>query len=259
LSLLWLAKSDREPVDLPRSAWFPGEVPVASRRSSWDDPDAWYFATKGGNNQVNHGHLDLGSFVLEGRGVRWALDLGIEDYNLPNIFDRQPGSMRWSYFRISSRSHNVPQFGDDLQNALGRASLAVQEKDDTWAVEVELSDAYGEHVESCIRNFVTGSGENFLPLTIQDRFCLRDPGRYAWQMLTEAAVSLADAQTAVLQCRGQTITLFFEASLPFHMEVAPATPPTDAEAQNDGVSLLRVNLELGDTLSGELSIRFAEI
>ncbi len=50
-------------------------------RTSWTDPDAMYLAAKGGRADLNHGHMDAGSFVFEADGVRWAIDLGGVNYN----------------------------------------------------------------------------------------------------------------------------------------------------------------------------------
>ena len=42
-----------------------------------------YLAVKGGDNKAPHAHLDLGSFVMDAGGVRWAADPGTDDYELP--------------------------------------------------------------------------------------------------------------------------------------------------------------------------------
>ena len=49
---------------------------------AWTDPEALYLAFKGGNNQANHGHMDIGSFVLDaggkGGGVRCSMRLKVD-------------------------------------------------------------------------------------------------------------------------------------------------------------------------------------
>jgi len=50
-------------------------------RTSWSDPNAIYVAMKGGSPNVNHAHMDSGSFIMEADGVRWAMDFGSQDYN----------------------------------------------------------------------------------------------------------------------------------------------------------------------------------
>ena len=71
-------------------------------RSRWQDTDATFVGTKGGELGASHGNLDAGSFVLDALGVRWAHDLGGDDYALPGYF----GSQRWTYYRLQiGRAH----------------------------------------------------------------------------------------------------------------------------------------------------------
>lgn len=37
---------------------------------------------KGGNNSWNHAHMDVGSFVYDWNGQRWAEDMGADNYGL---------------------------------------------------------------------------------------------------------------------------------------------------------------------------------
>jgi hypothetical protein len=74
LTLLWCNGRKAIPKDL---SWMGrGSNSVAMFRSSWTDPDAIYLAIKGGSPSVSHGHMDVGSFVLDAEGLRWAVDLG---------------------------------------------------------------------------------------------------------------------------------------------------------------------------------------
>src|SRR5262249_27573030 len=68
--------------DLPLDKHF-RHADVVMLRSAWNDPNALWVGFKAGDNKVNHSHLDLGSFVLEAIGERWAIDLGSDDYNMP--------------------------------------------------------------------------------------------------------------------------------------------------------------------------------
>ena len=99
--------------------YFRGPVEVVTMRSAWDDPNALFVGIKAGYNQVNHGHLDLGNFELDALGVRWARDLGSENYNLPGYWEGKRGGQRWSYYRLNSASHNVVMLGGKHQDAAG--------------------------------------------------------------------------------------------------------------------------------------------
>ncbi|MGE3313154.1 MAG: hypothetical protein AB7O66_24580, partial [Limisphaerales bacterium] len=66
-----------------RSAW-----PANGLRPGSPDP-ALFVGFKGGDNKANHSHLDLGTFVFDALGVRWAMDHGPENYNVPGYFGAQ--------------------------------------------------------------------------------------------------------------------------------------------------------------------------
>ncbi|MDR2147865.1 MAG: heparinase II/III-family protein, partial [Tannerella sp.] len=77
-----------------------GITPVALMRTSWTDPKAVFVGFKGGSASRNHAHMDAGSFVMEADGVRWASDLGMQDYNSLetkglNIWNMAQNSERW--------------------------------------------------------------------------------------------------------------------------------------------------------------------
>ena len=85
--------------------------PVAFHRSAWDR-DATFVAFKAGSASLNHAHMDVGTFVMDALGVRWADDLGSQDYNSleskgVDLWNRAPTSDRWKVFRIGASSHNI--------------------------------------------------------------------------------------------------------------------------------------------------------
>lgn len=59
-----------------------------SMRSSWTDANALYVAIKAGTLQGHqtHNDLDVGDFVLDALGTRWAGELGDGDYLSPDYF-----------------------------------------------------------------------------------------------------------------------------------------------------------------------------
>ena len=83
-----------------------------------------FLGAKAGYNKVNHGHLDLGNFEFDALGVRWARDLGSDDYNLPDYFSGSTQtSTRWTYYRLNSFSHNIPVLGNKNQDVNATSSL----------------------------------------------------------------------------------------------------------------------------------------
>ncbi|MEI6874747.1 MAG: heparinase II/III family protein, partial [Spirochaetota bacterium] len=95
LNAVWFPAEQRAATaDVPLDVRFRGQAELAIFRSAWHDPRALFVGFKAGHNDAGHAHLDLGSFVLDADGVRWAQDLGPDDYNLPAYF----GDKRWTYY-----------------------------------------------------------------------------------------------------------------------------------------------------------------
>lgn len=75
---------------------FNGSAGIVTMRSSWN-PESSFVGIHAGDNQASHGDLDIGTFVIDALGERWAIDLGMDNYNLPGYFDKK--SNRWNYYR----------------------------------------------------------------------------------------------------------------------------------------------------------------
>ena len=83
-ALLWGAAIGLDTLSAPKQRMWNGggTTSVSLMRTSWSDPNALFVGIKGGTASSNHAHMDAGSFVMEADGVRWAEDLGREDYEL---------------------------------------------------------------------------------------------------------------------------------------------------------------------------------
>ncbi len=113
LSLLWMEPAHLENDTPPPLAWSGnGPNPVAFWRESWAS-DALWVGAKGGRATLSHGHVDSGSFIIEAGGVRWAHDLGMEEYHrLEAMGVKLWGEDRWKIFRLGPESHSLPRIGD---------------------------------------------------------------------------------------------------------------------------------------------------
>ena len=223
-------------------------------RTAWGDPKAAFLGFKAGDNKANHGHLDIGSFIYEVNGVRWAVDLGTDDYNLPGYF----GAQRWNYFRLNTRSHNTLLIGDKNQNPAAVCKITNFEgsgaklgfgpskthrllgQNTVASAAVDMTDAYKGQVSVALRYatlYKDGSVE------IED-FLNGVTEGVRWGMMTRAAIELEnDGKVAVLSQNGQKIRLELIEYGPVKaqkFEVISAKPPTEAENQNDGFSILAI-------------------
>jgi hypothetical protein len=98
----------------------------ASMRSSWTDNDALFVAIKAGTNQQHqtHNDLDVGDFIIDALGTRWAGEFGSANYLSPNYFSNDTQqSDRWLYYRKMTEGQNTIVI--DRQNQLVTASPIV--------------------------------------------------------------------------------------------------------------------------------------
>jgi hypothetical protein len=193
--LLWFDPDGQWPSsNVPLATVFK-RVNVGAMRSSWTDPNAWFIAFKGGDSAANHSHLDLGTFVFDAMGKRWALDLGPDNYNLPGYF----GQQRFTYFRLGTKAHNTICVNGQNQNLKAKAPITsfVTAPDRTTAI-IDLSAAYPSG--SVRRGIELIDGKQVL---IQDEVnLLQDkPIPFDWNFHTPARVD-ADGMKAVLTLSG---------------------------------------------------------
>lgn len=188
MDLLWFDADGRDPTDLPPAQLF-RVADVVMLRGSWDDLNTTYLGIKGGaNDACEHGHYDLGSFVLDADGVRWAMDLGPDDYGLPDYFKPQ---MRSRYYRTSTIGHNTIVIDGQCQPPTSRALIIqVSFGAKVSLVVMDLSAAYPSTV-SALRGFALIDRRHVLIVDeILPKGCLSSVD---WQMHTAADVEISGA------------------------------------------------------------------
>ncbi|MCD6506225.1 heparinase II/III family protein [Candidatus Poribacteria bacterium] len=201
LDLLWFDPRSESPSEegLPLDRWF-HNVNVVFLRSRWEDERAIFIGFKGGDNKANHSHLDLGSFVLDADGHRWAVDLGADDYNIPGYFGRQ----RWSYYRLRTEGHNTITLNGENQDPHAEAPIVdFKSTPDLASAAADLSAAYGDLAEKVLRTVSLVERRYVL---IRDVIKAREPVEVAWNMHTPASVKV-EGSKAMLSQNGATLLL----------------------------------------------------
>lgn len=216
--------------------YFRGSVEVVVFRSAWNDPDALFVGAKAGYNQVNHGHLDLGNFELDALGIRWATELGADDYNMPGYWSGGKGGKRWEYYRLNSFSHNVPLLNNQNQNELAKSKFLRCMNGSEPFVVMDLSEAYNESAERVHRGIRMVDGRR--AVLVQDEFDLSKPTDIAWGMTTYAGIEVRQGgRVAELAQEDQKLiaTALSPAGGEWFIESAHREPPEEA---NEGVNRL---------------------
>ena len=254
LLAFWMS---RLPKDIPKPtlplAWHgAGPNPVGIFRSSWTDTNALFLAFKGGSASVSHGHMDAGSFVLDADGVRWACDLGSQDYYSVeshgwSLFSMFQESSRWRVYRLNNFSHNTLTLGGRLHKMSGDARITAFT---TNSATVNLSQIFVGQAGSVIRQFRVGDNRSVI---IRDDIAKAKPGlSVRWQMVTHASIS-TNQNGATLRQAGRTLSARILSPANAHFEIASAQPPDDGVNQsNPHTQILAVNASV--PASGQLTI-----
>ena len=230
----------------PLASHFRGIADIATFRSAWNDTNALFVGFKAGNSSAGHGHLDLGSFVLDASGQRWAMDLGPETvagiYTLPGYFNVTKNEQRWTYFRANNHSHNTVTPGDALQDRhITAPIIAFSNTPERMFAIADLTPAYSEEVTSLHRGITLLDGSRVL---VQDEY---QPGPAQlplhWVMVTGAKIGLSgDGRSAVLTRGGRTLRVDVLAPATAQLSIGSTKPPTAQENQNDGTAMLKIDL-----------------
>lgn len=228
--LLWAPRIPARQASLPPTAARFAGVDVAFLRGDWRDPLSSWVGVKGGRNGASHAHLDLGSFVLDALGERWAVDLGPDDYDLPDYF----GRLRWTYFRLSTPAHNTLLVNEASQDPAASAPIVAFSGDSyrSFAV-IDLTAAY-PGMRRVRRGVALIDGRDVL---IQDEVEGDGSADVAWQMLTRAVVAPNYGRTVLTQ-NGRTLVMRVIEPVDAIMRTGPASAPMP-QAQQPDVTVIR--------------------
>jgi hypothetical protein len=178
--LAWFVRDTRPPQGpaWPLDAVFHG-VGVATFRSSWEDTNGLFLAVKGGDNKSPHAHFDLGSFMFDAGGVRWASDYDEGD---PNV----PPPQRAALYAVRTESHNTLLIDGENQDPHAESRITRQDltADFSW-VQIDLSKAYPK-LKQWTRRIGMAQRQAVL---IEDTLHSDQPVEVIWGMMTDADIS----------------------------------------------------------------------
>jgi hypothetical protein len=245
LVLLWGSGIDIPGITPPRSrTWVgAGRNPVALVRTSWTDTNAIFLGVKGGSPSITHGHMDAGSFVMEADGVRWAMDLGYQDYNSLeskniDLWEDRQGGQRWQVFRYINQVHNTLTVNDQEQRVKGSATLTGCKDDGNFTgARVDLSSLYEGPLARAERGVAICEGRY---VVVRDEIKAGDSAATVrWSMLTPALVHITGAGRAELTQDGKKLSLIVEGTVPVEMRTWVSDPPPhDYDTPNPGTVIV---------------------
>lgn len=224
-----------------------GANPVALMRTSWSDPQAIYLGFKLGSPEVNHGQMDIGSFIMEADGVRWAGDFGKQDYESLEskgikVFGRTQDAQRWTIFRYNNLAHNTLTIDGAHQRVKGYAKIDRYAEDPSFSFAIsDISGVYDNQLKQAKRG-VGIIDQQYV--VVQDEVETLDrKTKVRWTMMTSANVALT-THGATLTKDGKRLSLQVTGPENLQMKTWSTAPTTDYDAPNPGTTLVGFECEL---------------
>lgn len=231
---------------------------VATLRSDWGSNAVW-LGIHAGKNDVGHGHVDLGSFEYEANGVRFANEMGKDDYNLPGYFD----VVNRNLYVTRAEGHNVyvinPDSGAGQEIRAGSVIEKVQSKPRGCIYKIDMTPAYVKQVSSAERGFMLSHERRVF--TVQDEIVPKGNDEYYWFWHTVADIEInPDGKSVTLTNSGRKCTLYFECSTDFKIEKGyslplPTSPKVDAQLGGLKSFINKITVRFKSEVSKPLTFR----
>lgn len=245
--MLWAEPEQFRAIPDPvRTCWLGrGMNPVMMMRSGWNKND-WYVGIKGGSPAVNHGHMDVGSFVLDANGERWAVDLGNEDYhqlevNKLNIWSYKQQSDRWRVTRYQTRSHNIFSVDGREQYVSGAASIVHGTcTPESQSASADLTSLYAPHIKSAVRTYSL-KRESF---DVTDQLEIgKETSVIVWRMMTDSEVVVAEKGLIHLKKNGKSLWMSLGSNRSFTINTTNLIPSYEFELPNMNIQVVEVRIQ----------------
>jgi hypothetical protein len=262
-TLLWSNGVGIDKIKPPKETMWvgKGKNPVALMRTSWTDSNAIYVGLKGGSVTVNHAHMDIGSFVMEANGVRWAMDFGMQDYESLEskgiqLFGRTQDAQRWTVFRYTNLVHNTLAIDSQHQLVKGYAPIVSSgTSPENMNAVTDISAVYEGMVAKSIRG-VAIIDKSYV--VVRDEIKTNDKSRKVrWTMLTPADVKISSGNSAELTKDGKKLILQVNATGKVTMKTWSTDPPNSYDAPNPGTVLVGFEVILPPNSENVLEVTLA--
>ncbi len=242
---------------LPLDKYY-SQLEVSSHRSAWENYNALSIGFKAGDNKASHGHLDIGSFVLDALGQRWVPDLGADSYALPGYFDSQ----RWTYYRCRAEGHNTlvinpDSAADQIPTAVAKIIRFTTNTQRAFSI-ADMTPAYAQKAQKVWRGI--GLFENRTRVIVQDEITSSTPAKVWWFMHTSVTPTLSsDGLSATLASSTVSGRLWVRILSPTGatfkvMAASPLPTSPNPSGQNPNVEYRKLAIELSDVTNVQISV-----
>jgi hypothetical protein len=259
--VIWGASASlSNPVKPSRLYWkASGDNPVCFMRTAWDDTSAIFTGMKMGSPSVNHAHMDVGSFIMEADGVRWAIDMGGENYYRlesrgVDLWNMNQDSQRWDVFRYNNFAHNTLTFNHKLQKVDGKAEITgYSDSENDMYVISDLTPVYKGQVKSAKRAVSLINKEY---VVVEDK--IETSNRYTmatWTLVTPANAKVISNDVLLLEKDGKKLYVKVSGPESIRWHISPAVSPFSFDSPNPGVSIVGFDTDLKRSATQNIVVR----
>lgn len=236
-------------------------VNVEVMRNNWTPLGQVMVGIKGGKANVEHGHLDMGSFSYFTGKTRWIDEIGCDDYNLPRFFNGFTiNDTRWGYFRERAEAHSCLVIDPDGKNAEydvnETAELVTVENKPKGAIcYVDMASSFGkERVSAAKRGFFFTDDRQ--SLVVRDEVSLKkNSSDVYWFAYTNENVKI-EGNSVILESvteSGERVRIDFVSNQAFELYTT-APEALDSKAGITGTQNSGTRIVLHAKASGDLTI-----
>lgn len=259
-AMIWGAGTPLNKVSPPtKKLWTgQGKSPVALMRTSWTDPNAIYVGFKTGTPSASHAHMDIGSFVLEADGVRWAQDRGSQEYESleskgMNIWGKEQDAQRWTVKRYNNFIHNTLTVNDQYQKVVGYAKIDNSGESPALKFAIsDLSDLYDGQLAAANRGI--GIVDDAYVVVRDEVTASAKSAKVRWVILAPDDVKISGDNLAILTKDGKKLTLRVDYPANAKLQTWSTAPTTDYDAPNEGTLLVGFEYEVPPGKSQTLQV-----
>ena len=265
LDFIWYKPIDKNIAfkKLPLDRYFKSNQ-VVSMRSEWENPNSIFVGFKAGDNKVTHSNLDLGTFVIDALGVRWATELGRDDYNLPGYFDRE--EQRWTYYKTRAEGQNTlvidPGKEPDQNPQAESRIISFDSQHEKVSVVANLTPAYYPKAHKVIRRIALLRQQK--QVLLQDEIQTNTALDLLWFMHTNADIEISqDGKIATLHQDGETLRIKLLNPKPNYqftvMNAEPLPTSPNPEGQEKDLTLKKLTINLEKINDEQLAVLFVPL
>ena len=236
--------------------------PLVLMRSAYLDKNATFAGIKGGYNFINHGDLDIGTFVFDALGARWAEERGPGAYDAPNYFLNTPAGGRWKNYSKRAEGQNTlvinPNMTLDDQYVLAECDFEFFEPRDKGAEALlDMTDAYRMNgATKVVREFEL---YNNCCLEIIDTVNCLIPSEIYWFMHTKADIEISeDGKSAILNINGKQMKASLNGDGEFSVMKAEGLKGK-YEYDEDYSDIKKLTVHLEDIKSAKIIVNFEPV